>query len=339
MSHRALRQPGRLLLLVFSFWILAAPLHAHELKPALLEFRQLSPDAYAVLWKTSARDKLGDARPAFPTGTTILSDSGPEQVEGNILEHYQIRRAGGLAGQPVAVTGAVASLLDVLIRVVALDGSAQILRLTPDQPVATIAGTPSRWTQAFTFFRLGLEHILMGVDHLLFVLGLLLLVKSGWMLVRTITAFTIAHSITLGVATLGWANAPGPPLNAAIALSILFLGPEMVRARRGETSLAIRYPWIVAFAFGLLHGFGFASGLTALGLSRGEIPLALLLFNVGVEVGQLFFVGLILLLVHSWRVLDVRWPRWAPWLPPYIVGSLGAYWTIQRTLLLFTAIS
>jgi hypothetical protein len=153
-------------------------------------------------------------------------------------------------------------------------------------------------------------------------------------LVKTITSFTVAHSITLALATLGYASAPVAPLNAAIALSILFLGPEVVRRWRGQTSFTIRHPWIVAFAFGLLHGFGFASGLSAIGLPKVEIPLALLLFNVGVEIGQMFFVALILLLLRAFQTLEIAWPQPVNFLPGYVVGSLGAYWTIQRTILL-----
>jgi hydrogenase/urease accessory protein HupE len=182
------------------------------------------------------------------------------------------------------------------------------------------------------YVRLGIEHILLGIDHLLFVLGLLCIVQNRWMLVKTITSFTIAHSLTLAVATLGYASAPLPPLNAAIALSILFLGPEIVRTWRGETSLTIRHPWVVAFAFGLLHGFGFASGLTTMGLPRAEIPLALLTFNVGVEIGQLGFVVLMLLLQRAFRTLEMVWPRWVERAPGYLVGVLGAFWTIQRTV-------
>ena len=154
-------------------------------------------------------------------------------------------------------------------------------------------------------------------------------------MVKTITSFTIAHSITLGIATLGYASAPGPPLNAAIALSILFLGPEIVRVWRGQTSFTIRHPWVVAFAFGLLHGFGFASGLTMMGIPAAEIPLALLSFNVGVELGQIFFVVVIVALERSFRVLEMRWPRGAEPAPGYAVGSLGAFCTIQRTAMLF----
>ena len=181
----------------------------------------------------------------------------------------------------------------------------------------------------------GIEHILLGADHLLFVFGLLLLVGSPWTLVKTITAFTVAHSVTLAIATLGYAHVPAAPLNATIALSILFVGPEIVRAREGGTSLTLRRPWLVAFAFGLLHGFGFASGLAAVGLPSGDIPLALLMFNVGVEIGQLAFIALILAMQRAFAVLRVQWPAWTGVLPAYVVGSLGALWSIQRILIVF----
>ena len=171
----------------------------------------------------------------------------------------------------------------------------------------------------------------MGIDHLLFVLGLLIIVQGRRMLIKTITAFTVAHSITLAIATLGYATVPGPPLNAAIALSILFLGPEIVRVWRGQTSFTIRHPWVVAFGFGLLHGFGFASGLSTVGMPMAEIPLALLMFNVGVEIGQIAFVVVILLVHRALRVLRFHWPRWVHFAPGYAIGSLGAMWTIQRT--------
>ena len=214
------------------------------------------------------------------------------------------------------------------------DGTLESHLLKPTNPSVTLGAATSAWQRARSYVRLGVEHILLGIDHLLFVLGLLLIVADRWMLLKTITAFTVAHSLTLAIATLGYAAAPLPPLNAAIALSILFLGPEIVRRWRGETSLTLRHPWVVAFAFGLLHGFGFASGLTTMGLPKAEIPLALLLFNVGVEIGQLGFVALILGLERAFRVLEIRWPQLVEVLPAYAVGSLGAYWTIQRTLAL-----
>ena len=221
------------------------------------------------------------------------------------------------------------------VRVELLDGRSWTMIVHPSQPWVEITAAQTRWVVVGTFVVQGIRHILFGADHMLFVLGLLLIVKDRWMLLKTVTAFTVAHSITLAIATLGYAEVPVPPLNVAIALSILFLGPEIVRSWRGETSFTICHPWVVAFAFGLLHGFGFASALTIAGLPRHELPLALVSFNVGVELGQLGFIALVLALERSFHVLEVRWPRWAEQLPGYAVGSLGAFWTIQRLALLF----
>ena len=192
------------------------------------------------------------------------------------------------------------------------------------------AGSGSIAGAARRYLDLGIEHILLGIDHLLFVLGLLLLVRGPWMLIKTITAFTLAHSITLALATLGFVAVPSRPVDAAIALSIMFLGAEILRARQGRPGLAARRPWIVAFAFGLLHGLGFAGALTALGLAPGEIPLALLFFNVGVEIGQLSFVGACLALAWALHQLRVSWPRWAAPLPAYAIGTIAAFWFIER---------
>ncbi len=249
-------------------------------------------------------------------------------------ERWTVKCAGGLEGGTIHIAGLSATVVDVLVRLQQLNGRTQVIRLTPSAPSFVVEATPSRWRLATTYLQLGTDHILTGIDHLLFVLGLLLIVGNHWTLFKTITAFTVAHSITLAVATLGYASAPLPPLNAAIALSILFLGPEIVRVWRGQSSLTIRYPWVVAFVFGLLHGFGFASGLKATGLPQADIAWALLLFNVGVELGQVFFVFLILGMARSFRALEIRWPRWALALPGYTVGTLGAYWTIQRTAIL-----
>ena len=234
----------------------------------------------------------------------------------------------------IAFDGLDSTVTDVIVRVRHADGRLESHLVKPTSPLVTLGERTTGWQRASHYVRLGVEHILLGVDHLLFVLGLLLIVSDRWMLLKTVTAFTVAHSITLAIATLGYASAPLPPLNAAIALSILFLGPEIVRRWRGESSFTIRHPWVVAFAFGLLHGFGFASGLTTMGLPQAEIPLALLLFNVGVEIGQVLFVGLILGLERAFRTLEIHWPRAAQALPGYTVGSLGAYWTIQRTIML-----
>ena len=308
---------------------------AHELRPGYLEVHQTGPETFAVLWKVPARDDLRlGLYLQLPDHCTPASEPRRFQTADAYTERTTLACPGGLEGRRIAIDGLTATLTDVLVRLVRTDGSVQSVRLTPSAPFLVVAAVPSRFQVAVTYLRLGVEHILMGVDHLLFVLGLLLIVPDRWMLLKTITAFTVAHSLTLAVATLGYASAPLLPLNTAIALSILFLGPEIVRAQRGDTSLTLRHPWMVAFAFGLLHGFGFASGLASMGLPRAEIPAALLLFNLGGEAGQMLFVVLMVLLARAFRILEIHWPRWVEALPAYTVGTLGAYWTLQRTVLL-----
>ena len=197
------------------------------------------------------------------------------------------------------------------------------------------AGSGSLADAGRRYVGLGVEHILLGFDHLLFVLGLLLIVRGSWMLVKTITAFTLAHSITLALATLGFVHAPTRPVDAAIALSIAFLAAEILHARDGRPGLAVRRPWVVAFAFGLLHGLGFAGALSQLGLPASEISIALLFFNLGVEIGQLMFVAVVLALAWALGQLRVRWPRWAQPLPAYAIGTIAAFWFIERTSGLF----
>lgn len=308
---------------------------AHEVRPAYLELRQTAPELYDILWKVPGR---GDLRLGvyveLPAACTNVTEPRGSMVNNAFSERWTVHCPGGLNGSAILIDGLSGTMTDALVRLQHLDGRTQVTRLTPSAPSFVVEVSPSRWRVAGTYLRLGTDHILTGVDHLLFVLGLLLIVRSRWMLFKTITAFTVAHSITLAVATLGYASAPLPPLNAAIALSILFLGPEIVRVWRGQTSLTIQYPWVVAFVFGLLHGFGFASGLKATGLPQGDIALALLLFNIGVELGQLLFVFLMLAMAWSFRQLEIRWPRWALALPGYTVGTLGAFWTIQRTAIL-----
>lgn len=275
----------------------------------------------------------------IPDDVKNLEPPAVQELTDSLLERRSIDAGpNGFAGKRIEFVGLQLTITDVLVRVEMLDGRKWTTIARPSQPWVEIAGSQSWWEVLGTYIVEGVRHILFGADHLLFVLGLLLIVKDRWMLVKTITAFTVAHSITLAIATLGYAEAPMLPLNAAIALSILFLGPEIVRSWRGETSFTLRHPWVVAFAFGLLHGFGFASALTGAGLPRGDLPLALLSFNIGVEVGQLGFVALILALERSFPILEIRWPRWAQALPGYTVGSLGAYWTVQRVAMLFGAL-
>jgi hydrogenase/urease accessory protein HupE len=312
---------------------------AHEARPGFLDLRETGPGTYSFLWKKPTGGELEiQIAPVVPEGCRLATSDRQQLTPGAMIVRGTLTCEGGLAGKTIAIAGLLSTITDVLVRLHHADGRFESHLLRPATPSVTLGAITTAAERALGYVQLGVQHILLGVDHLLFVLGLLLIVSNRWMLVKTISSFTLAHSITLAIATLGYASAPLPPLNAAIALSILFLGPEIVRTWRGETSFTIRHPWVVAFAFGLLHGFGFASGLSAMGLPKAEVPLALLLFNVGVEIGQGLFVLLVLLLERSFRVLEVRWPRVVEQLPGYAVGTLGAYWTIQRTLVLLAGV-
>jgi len=308
---------------------------AHETRPAYLEIKESSPNLYDVVWRTPVN--AGMRLPIvlqLPADAKNVTAPTTQELTDSLVERRVIGIPTGLAGKRIDLVGLQGTITDVLVRVELLDGRKWTTIVHPSQSWFEVSPSVGKLATVGTFIVQGIRHILFGADHLLFVLGLLLIVKNRWMLLKTITAFTVAHSITLAIAALGYANAPTLPLNAAIALSILFLGPEIVRSWRGEGSFTIRHPWVVAFAFGLLHGFGFASALTSAGLPSSELPWALLSFNVGVEIGQVGFVILILLLERAFRVLEIRWPRVVEALPGYTVGSLGAFWTIQRVAIL-----
>ena len=329
--------PRSLLLLLAAALALgaASPASAHETRPGFLELRESDPTTYSLLWKRPTGGEVEiQIAPVVPEGCRLATPDRQQLTPGAVLVRGTLTCEGGLAGKTLRIAGLETTITDVLVRVHHADGRLESHLLKPGNPAVALGAMTTAWQRSASYLRLGIEHILLGIDHLLFVLGLLLIVTGRWTLVKTITAFTIAHSITLAIATLGYASVPVPPLNVAIALSILFLGPEIVRRWRGQTSFTIRHPWVVAFAFGLLHGFGFASGLKTMGLPQAEIPLALLLFNVGVEIGQIFFVGMIVALERAFRTLEIRWPRLVEALPGYAVGSLGAYWTMQRLVLM-----
>ena len=337
----AARLVGRLaaaLLLAVAIFPHAA--QAHESRPAYLEIKETSPGQYSVLWRTPVT--AGMRLPLvlkLPAGVRDVKPPLVQELTDSLVERRWIDAGPeGLAGKRIDIIGLPYTITDALVRVELLDGRTMQTIVRPSEPWAEIAPSQSRWEVMLAYIVEGILHILSGADHLLFVFGLLLIVGNAWTLVRTVTAFTVAHSITLSMATLGYANAPALPVEAAIALSILFLGPEIVRVWRGETSFTIRHPWVVAFVFGLLHGFGFASALTTAGLPRQDVPLALFSFNVGVELGQLGFVCIVLAMERLLRLMKVRWPRWAQMLPGYAVGTLGAFWTIQRVALLIGAL-
>lgn len=308
---------------------------AHEVRPGFLELNEIDHGTYDVLWKVPAK---GDKRLALdvrlPEHCRNLNDPASRLVAAAYVERWRVTCDAELAGGRISVEGLSATRTDVLARVERVDGSSQTVRLTPDSVGFIVTGTPSATELARSYTSLGIEHILLGVDHLLFVLGLLWIVQGAWRLVKTITAFTVAHSITLAAATFGWIGVPEQPVNGAIALSIVFIAVEAIKVRRGEGGLTARYPWVVSFGFGLLHGLGFASALTGLGLPQAEIPLALLFFNIGVEIGQIAFVLLALALAWSFRILEAQWPRWSESMAVYAVGTVAAFWFIDRTLMM-----
>jgi hydrogenase/urease accessory protein HupE len=306
---------------------------AHEVRPGYLELRQTGPETWDVLWKVPARGDLQLAiAPAWPDNCAVEGAPRRFATGGAATERGAIRCAGGLTGRAIAVSGLSATVVDVLARVQRSDGTTQVLRLTPSAPAFVVEEAPRCTQVAATYLGLGVEHILLGVDHLLFVLAMLLLVRSWGRLVATITAFTLAHSITLVLATLGFVHVPPQPVEAAIALSIVFVAVEIVHGRTGRPGLTERWPWVVAFAFGLLHGLGFASALRAVGLPESAIPTALLFFNLGVELGQLAFVGAVLAFLASLRTLRWSAPAWSWRLPPYGIGAVAMYWTIERVV-------
>jgi hydrogenase/urease accessory protein HupE len=324
-----------LLLLVFLL-AFAPGAGAHEVRPAYLELRQTGPDTYNVLWKVPGlRDEMRlGVYVTLPEGSTNLSEPRGVFVNGAFLERWTATRAGGLTGGTIHIAGLSATAIDVLVRVERLDGSTQLARLTPSSPSFVVEARPGKTEVVRAYLSLGVEHILGGADHLLFVLGLLIITQGSWRLVKTVTAFTVAHSITLSLAALGFVRVPPAPVEAVIALSIVFVAAEIVHSRQGRPGLTERAPWVIAFTFGLLHGFGFAGALSQIGLPQHDIPLALLCFNVGVEVGQLLFITAVFAVVDVARQITRRvalpLPVWAWRVLPYAIGSAAAFWFIQR---------
>jgi len=326
--------------------LLAQPAISDELRPGYLEMRQTSPGAYNLLFKIPARGE--DLRLAIyvklPEGTQDMAAPRASFSDGAYVERRSIRRDGGFIGQAVSIEGLSATSTDVLVRIESIAGTMQTERLSPTKTSFVIQSVPGAGEVAATYLRLGIEHILFGFDHLLFVLALVILVRTWSGVAITVTAFTIAHSITLAAATLGFVNVPGPPVEATIALSIMLVSVEILNARRGKPSLAARLPWLVAFSFGLLHGFGFAGALAEVGLPQHAIPVALLFFNIGVEIGQLLFVTTVLSLISlsgyvasqvaEPALIQRRFDR-LDVTAAYAIGIAAAYWLVERTTAFF----
>ncbi|MEP2102831.1 MAG: HupE/UreJ family protein [Parasphingorhabdus sp.] len=315
------------------FW--ATDAHADELRPAYIELNQISPSEWTVLWKASARSRLGrSGEVIIPESCQPVGEAERRFAATNILTNQTLKCTGSIAGQSIGLKGLELATTDALVRIAPLDEETQTLRLTPDAPVAKIAREEAIANVAWTYTIIGIEHIVFGFDHLLFVLALVLLLKGGWLVAKTVTAFTIAHSITLIGSTLGYLSLPSQPVEAIIALSIIFLAVEIVKAQRdnGRTGprLSERFPWIVAFLFGLLHGFGFAGALAEIGLPQDDVPMALLTFNLGVEIGQLFIVAIVFALLALIRNYRQTWLQPVKTATSYAIGIIATYWFIER---------
>jgi HupE/UreJ protein len=349
-------------LLFAAAWLTATSAGAHEVRPAYLQLHQIDAETYDVVWKVPGRGEMRLGLDVdLPPGSVDVSPPRGVFAGEAYTQRWRFRRAGGLADGTIGIDGLAATVTDVLVRIERLDGTTQVTRLSAAQPTFVVEAEPGRLEVAKTYLLLGIGHILGGIDHLLFVLALLFLVRGWRRVLATVTAFTVAHSLTLAAATLGYVHVPQKPVEAVIALSIVFVAAEILRLRRyeragtaspaspppnlhvcdaqPETSVSVRWPWIVAFTFGLLHGFGFAGALAEVGLPQNAIPAALLFFNVGVEIGQLLFIGAVFALVASagWiarharlRTTDPASMRLLRLVPPYAIGAIAMFWVIQR---------
>jgi hypothetical protein len=312
----------------------AMPVNADEIRPALLDIKEQNTGLFAVTWKVPTRGKRVLAiTPQLPESLELVGSPSVQDIPGARIEHATYKNNGAsLTGQSIVIDGLPAVQTDVLLLIQLQDGTQHSAILRPGSPEFTIPLEASKFEIARDYWRMGTIHILEGVDHLLFVLALLLIVSGLGPLVKAVTAFTVAHSITLALATLGVVHVPAAPTEAIIALSILFLASEIIHQRNGVIGITERYPWVIALIFGLFHGLGFAGALSEIGVPQHEVPLALFMFNVGVESGQLLFITVVLSLMALLRRLPLTAPKGAWQLLPYAIGSVAAFWTIERVM-------
>jgi len=330
----------RIASLVFALISLASVVHAHELQPGYLELQMTAPDEYAVTWKVpSVKGRPMAIVAKLPDNCTPQYADQLVWDGAAFLARWSMKCPGGIEGGTITIEGLDKTSTDVLVRFEYANGEHESRRLTPNRISFAVPTQPNRFEVARTYLTLGYEHLLSGFDHLLFVLALLILVKGKRRILATVTAFTVAHSLTLAAATLGLVSLSGPPVEAVIALSIVFLAAEIRHSQKGTVGWTEQHPWLVAFSFGLLHGFGFAGALSELGLPSQSIPLALLLFNVGVELGQLAFVlatfGVLFCVGWTLRRARLVPPKWAKIIPPYAIGITSAFWVVQRVATFF----
>lgn len=319
------------LFLSFVALALAGAATAHELRPSFLALKETEPGVFDVSLKVST---AGTSRvrlsPIFPEGCRIVMPPLVEEAAGTEVSRLGMACGGPIGGEIISIDGLRGTVNDVIVRVEALDGTVQTTRVLPEAPHFVVASAQSQFDVGLTYAILGMQHILLGLDHLLFVLTLMLLIRSLRMLLATITAFTVAHSITLALSAIGIAAAPQPLVEALVALSIVVVAAEVVNGERGAAAAHRLAPWAVAFAFGLLHGLGFGGALREIGLPPGEVPLALFAFNLGVEAGQLLVIAISLALAASLRLLLDWHASFARWWLGYGIGGVSATWFAQR---------
>lgn len=310
---------------------LVAPAAAHEVRPAYLAIEEVSEGLHRVTWKQPI---LGDRRlplnPVLPELCEVLNEGLPEHTGAALIIRWDVRC--DFSHGMLLIDGLSRTLTDVMVRITPMDGEEISRMLKPSEPFMDLSD-PAPPIAAYLF--LGIEHLLFGIDHILFVIGLVLFIRNRWMLLKTITAFTLAHSVTLALSVLDLVRLPQGPVEAVIALSILFLARELMLPETDRSALMRIRPWLMAFAFGLLHGFGFAGALADIGLPRDDLALSLFLFNVGIEIGQLLVIAV--MLSATWlatRAGAVRTPVWQQAFT-VLMGVAAAYWTIDRTWAVF----
>ena len=307
--------------------------HAHEVRPGFLEISEREQGLFDVKWKVPKR---GDAtlaiKPILPDNLKKVGLSSSYSIPGAWVEQSTYESDSPILGKTISINGLNAVQTDVLLQINMIDGTSYSAILKPNSPSYDIPLEPTKYGVALSYWEMGLIHILEGFDHLLFLLAIMLIITGLGNLLKTITAFTVAHSITLGLAALGFVNVPVAPTEAVISLSIVFLAVEVVRDKMGKKTITRSYPWIVAFIFGLFHGLGFANALFEIGLPQNSIPLALLMFNVGVETGQIIFLLVVLIFLSILRRVNIYWPKGTWRLAPYTIGGIAGFWTIQRII-------
>nr|WP_240048868.1 HupE/UreJ family protein [Parerythrobacter lutipelagi] len=309
----------------------ASAVRADDLRPGYMEWTETAPGVWQVGWKQPlAQAPISEPPlPILPEDCAFAGDAAIGMPAGAVLGQTEVHCKTPLSGKAIGMEGMLGQA-DMLVRIAGQGHDLKTLRLTAAEPLAQVPADAEQGNVWAAYFGLGIEHILAGWDHLLFVIALVLLVQGWKRVVAAATAFTLAHSITLAGASLGFVGLPARPVEALIALSIVFLAYEVVRAQRGHESLTMRLPWVVAFAFGLFHGFGFAGALNEIGLPEGEVVPALLAFNIGVEAGQLLVIAAVLALMAALRRLAQSAYHPAIRVAAYAIGITGSYWLFER---------